>query len=59
MGYLRSAVVYVVAGLRGVGVEEGRQLLLRIPEGMEHISQGCGWLVILSPGDGGRAHGCE
>ena len=65
-GCLRSAVVYVVAGLRDVAVQEGRQLMLRMPEGMEHISQGCGWLVILSlrlpleaAGAGGRAHDCE
>ena len=41
-------------------------MLLCVPEGMEHISQGCGWLVLLSlgllleaAGDGSRAHGCE
>ena len=41
-------------------------MLLRMPEGMEHISQGCGWLIVLSlgllleaAGDGGRAHCCE
>ena len=66
VGYLRSAVVYVVAGLRGVGEGEGRRLLFCMPEGMQHISGGCGWLVILSlgsllevAGDGGGAHGCE
>ena len=66
VGYLRPAVVYVAAGLRGVGVEEGRQLLLRMSEVMEHVPQGCGWLVVLSvgvlletAGDGGHAHGCE
>ena len=39
---------------------------LRMPEFMEHVSQGCGWLVVLSvgllletAGDSGRAHGCE
>ena len=37
VGYLCPAVVYVAAGLRGVDVEEGRQLLLRMPEGMEHV----------------------
>ena len=47
-------------------MEEGRQLLLCMPQDMEHVSQGCGWLVVLSvgyllqaAGDGGRAHGCE
>ena len=66
VGYLHSAVVYVVAGLRGVGVEEGCQLLPRMPEGMEHVSQSYGWLVALSlgflleaAGDRVRAHGCE
>ena len=66
VGYLRPAVVYVVVGLRGVGVEEGRQLLLRMPEVMEHVSQARGWLVVLSvgvlletAGDGGCVHGCE
>ena len=66
LGYLRPAVVYVAAGLRGVGVEEGRQLLLRMPEGMEHVPQGSGLLVFLSmgvlletAGDSSRAHGCE
>ena len=34
VGYLRSAVVYVVAGLRVVGVEEGRHVFLRMPEGV-------------------------
>ena len=37
VGYLRPAVVYVAAGFGAVGVEEGRQLLLRMPEVMEHI----------------------
>ena len=37
VGYLRPAVVYLSAGLGGVGVEEGRQLLLRMPEVMEHV----------------------
>ena len=39
---------------------------LCMPEGMEHISQGRGWLVVLSlkllleaAGDGGRACGRE
>ena len=66
VGYLRSAVMYVVAPSRVVGMEEGRQWLPCMPEGMEHISQGCGWLVFLSlglpleaAGDGGQEHGCE
>ena len=37
VGYLRPAVVYLAAGLGGVGVEEGRQLLLPMPEVMEHV----------------------
>ena len=37
VGYLRSAVVYLAAGLGGVGVQEGRQLLLHMPEVMEHV----------------------
>ena len=37
VGYLCPAVVYVAAGLRGVDVEEGRQLLLCTPEVMEHV----------------------
>ena len=37
VGYLRPAVVDVAAGLGGVGVEEGPQLLLRMPEVMEHV----------------------
>ena len=37
MSYLRPAVVYLAAGWGGVGVEEGRQLLLRMPEIMEHV----------------------
>ena len=65
-GYLRSAVVDVAAGSGGVGVEEGRQLLPRMPEVMEHVPQGRGWSVVLSvgvlletAGDNGCAHGCE
>ena len=30
VGYLRPGLVYLAAGLVGVGVEEGRQLLLRL-----------------------------
>ena len=44
----------------------GRQLLLRMPEVMKHVSQGRGWLVVLSvvnlvetARDGGCAHACE
>ena len=37
VGYLCPAVVYLAAGLGGVGVEEGHQLLLRMPEVMEHV----------------------
>ena len=37
VGYLRPAVVYLAAGLGGVGVEEGRQLLLCMPEVTEHV----------------------
>ena len=37
VGYLRPAVVYLAAGLGGVGVEEGCQLLLCMPEVMEHV----------------------
>ena len=37
VGYLCPAVVYVAAGLRGVDFEEGRQLLLRLPEVREHV----------------------
>ena len=37
VGYLCPAVVYLAAGLGGVGVEEGRQLLLRMPEVMKHV----------------------
>ena len=66
VGYLRPAVVYLAAGLGGVGVEEGRQLLLRMPEVLEHAPWGRGWLVVVfvgvlleAAGDGGRAHGCE
>ena len=66
VGYLRPAVVYVAAGLRAFCVEEDHKLLLCMPEVMEHVSQGRGWLVVLSVGvllktasDGGGAHGCE
>ena len=66
VGYLRPAVVYVAAVLRGVGVEEGRQLLPRMLEVMEYVPQGRGWLVVLivgvlleTAGDGGCAHCCE
>ena len=66
VGYLRSAAFSVAAGSQGVSVEKGSHLLLRMPEVMEHVSQGCGWLVVLSvwvlleaAGDGGCAHGCE
>ena len=66
VGYLRPAVVDVSAGFGVVGAEEGRQLLLRMPEVMEHVPQGRGWSVVVSvgslleaAGDGGRAHGCE
>ena len=65
-GYLRPAVVDVSAGLGGVGVEEGRQLWLRMPEVIEHVPWGRWWSVVFSvgllleaAGDGGRAHGCE
>ena len=37
VGYLRPAVVYLAAGLGGVGAEEGRQLLLCMPEVMEYV----------------------
>ena len=37
VGYLCPALVYLAAGLGSVGVEEGRQLLLRMPEVMEHV----------------------
>ena len=37
VGYLLPAVVDVSAGLGVVGVEEGSQLLLRMPEFMEHV----------------------
>ena len=50
VGYLRPAVVDVAAGLGGVGVEEGRQLLLCMPEVMEHVPQGPGRSVVLSCG---------
>ena len=66
VGYLRPAVVYVVAGLGDVDLEEGCQSFLCMPEVMEHVSQGCGWLVVLSvglllktAGGGGRVHGFE
>ena len=66
VGYLRPAVLYVAADLRMVVMVEGRQLLLCMPEVMEHVSQGRGWLVVLSvgllletAGDSGCAHGCE
>ena len=66
VGYLRPAVVDVAAALGSVGVEEVRQLLLCMPEVMEHVLQGRGRSVILSvgllletAGDGGCAHGCE
>ena len=66
VGYLRPAVVDVAAGFGGVGVKEGRQLLLRMPEVMEHVPQGRWRSVVLSlgvlletAGDGGCAHGCE
>ena len=65
-GYLRPAVVDVAAGWGVVGVEEGRQLLLRMPEVMEHVPQGRGRSVVLGvgvllepAGDSGWAHGCE
>ena len=65
-GYLRPAVVDVAAGWGAVSVEEGRQLLLRMPEVMQHVPQGRGWPVVLSvgllletAGDAGCAHGCE
>ena len=38
VSYLLPAVVYVAAGLRVVVAQEGRQLLLRMPEVMEHVS---------------------
>ena len=38
----------------------------RVPEGMEHILQGCGWLVVITLGllleaadDCGHLHGCD
>ena len=65
-GYLSPAVVDVAAGLGRVGVKEGCQLLLPMPEVLEHGPQGCGWPVILSggvllepAGEGSCAHGCE
>ena len=52
--------------LGGVGVEEVCQLLLHMPEVMEHVPQGRGRSVVLSvgvlletAGGGGCAHGCE
>ena len=65
VGYLRPSVMYMVAGLRAIGVEEGHQVLLCMPEVMEYVSQGCGWLVdpsvglLETAGDRGRAHSCE
>ena len=66
VGYLRFAVADLAAGSGGVGVEEVRQLSLRMPEVMEHVPQGREWLVVLSvgvlletAGDGSCAHGCE
>ena len=40
VGYLRPAVVYVVARYGGVGVEEVCQSLLHMPEVREHVPQG-------------------
>ena len=37
VGYLLPEVVYLGAGSGAVGVEEGRQLLLRMPEVFEHV----------------------
>ena len=37
VGYLCAALVYLAAGLGGLGMEEGRQLLLRMSEVMEHV----------------------
>ena len=37
VGSPRPAVVYLAAGLGGVGVREGCQLLLRMPKVMEHV----------------------
>ena len=48
--YLRPAVVYVAAGLGGVGVEESRQSLLCMPQVIEDVPQGCGWPMVLSGG---------
>ena len=66
VGYLLSAVLYEVAGLWAVCVEEVLQVLLRNAKGMEHMCQGCRCLVVLSlgllleaAGNGGRAHGSE
>ena len=49
VGYLLSAVLYMVAGLWGVSVDERHGVLLRISEGMEHFPQGRGCLIVLSP----------
>ena len=66
VAYLRPAVVDAAAGFGAVGVDEGRQLLLRMPQVMEHVPQGRGRSVVLSvgvlletAGDGGCALGCE
>ena len=66
VGYLRPAVVDVAVGLGAVGVEERRQLLLRMPEVQEHVPQGRGQSVVISvgvlletAGYGGCAHGRE
>ena len=66
VGYLYPAVVYVMPGLRGVGMQEGCQLLLHMPEVIEYVFLGCGRVVVLSvgvlletAGNGGCAHGCE
>ena len=48
VGYLRSAVLCVVACLCGVNLDEGRQVLLRMPEGMEHIPRAVGVRLSLS-----------
>ena len=37
VAYLCPEAVYLAAGLGGVGVKKGRQLLLRMPEVMEHV----------------------
>ena len=41
VSFLRPAVVYVVAGRGGVGVEKGCQSSLCVQEVMEHVFQGC------------------